>query len=139
MSAVVTGWGDTTWGGSQHAIVMREVTVRTQSTEQCQGQYGPNKFHESMICAETAGKSPCEGDSGGPLAFLGQNDSYSQVGVVSWMEKGCAEMGYPAVFTRVTSFLDWIRERMTPRVQGQGKILSHPHTHSQLKVCNATL
>ena len=128
VSAVVTGWGRLRSGGSQPDI-LQEVTVRTQSTEQCRGQYGPTAITNNMLCAAAPGKDSCQGDSGGPLAVKGKNKIYRQVGVVSFgME--CARPGYPGVYTRVTSFLPWIRQRMTAPVPGN--ILSHPHSQSRL-------
>lgn len=46
-----------------------------------------------------------QGDSGGPLV-----ENEYQVGVVSWGIP-CAK-GKPDVFTRVYSYLDWIKEHM---------------------------
>ena len=126
VEAVVTGWGRLRSGGSQPDI-LRKVTVRTQSTDHCRGQYGPNKISQTMICAAAPGKDSCRGDSGGPLALQDQKNSYIQIGVVSWGE-GCARRGYPGVYTRVTSLLPWIRQRMTPPVQGI-IILSYPQSH----------
>ena len=128
MSAVVTGWGKLKYGGSQPAI-LQEVNVRTKSTDQCRGKYGQKKITDNMICADAPGRGTCHGDSGGPLVVQGQNKSYSQIGVVSW-GNGCAKPGYPGVYTRVTSLLPWIRQRMTPPVQGN--ILSYPYSQSQL-------
>jgi secreted trypsin-like serine protease len=49
-----------------------------------------------------------QGDSGGPLV-LTRNDVNTQVGIVSFgAEIGC-ELGFPAAFTRVTSYLSWIQ------------------------------
>lgn len=45
-----------------------------------------------------------QGDSGGPLAYNG-----SLVGVVSYGTAICA-IGQPDVYTRVSSFVDWIDE-----------------------------
>lgn len=47
-----------------------------------------------------------QGDSGGPLV-----ENEYQVGVVSWGIP-CAK-GKPDVFTRVYSYLDWIKEHMS--------------------------
>ena len=130
---MVTGWGYLSHGGSRPSL-LKEVTVRTMSTEQCRSSYGyrRDQISENMICALETWKGPCNGDSGGPLAVLGEDKSYRLVGVVSW-GRYCALPGYPGVYTRVTSLLPWIRQRMTPPVQGN--ILSHPHSQSQLEVC----
>jgi hypothetical protein len=49
-----------------------------------------------------------QGDSGGPLVFREDDGSYTEVGIVSFGHESGCEKGYPAVFTRVTSYLDWI-------------------------------
>ena len=63
---------------------------------------------DAMICAAIpeGGKSSCQGDSGGPLVVM-VNNVPQQVGIVSW-GIGCAEPGYPGVFTRVSEFKDWL-------------------------------
>ena len=49
-----------------------------------------------------------QGDSGGPLVYQESDGRYTEVGIVSFgADAGCT-LGYPAVFTRVTSCLDWI-------------------------------
>jgi secreted trypsin-like serine protease len=45
-----------------------------------------------------------QGDSGGPLTVGGKLD-----GIVSWAN-GCASTYYPAVYTRVKSYLGWIKK-----------------------------
>ena len=62
-----------------------------------------------MLCAgyeETGGKDSCQGDSGGPLV---DKETKEQIGVVSFGQ-GCAEPGYPGVYTQVSYFIDWINE-----------------------------
>lgn len=55
-----------------------------------------------------------QGDSGGPLmAFW--DTRWVQVGVVSFGNK-CGEPGYPGVYTRVTGYMNWIKENTREKV-----------------------
>ena len=119
--ALVTGWGRTSSQGLPSNI-LQEATVTTMTNSQCRSSsHRHDKITENMICAQAAGRDACKGDSGGPLAVLGQDGSYSQIGVVSW-GKGCARPGYPGVYTRLTSLLGWIEKPMLPPVQGREAI-----------------
>lgn len=72
-----------------------------------------------MVCAGTpSGEiSSCHGDSGGPLVVTGKDGSLTQVGIVSWgagplnAEMFCGHENAYAVFSRVASFKDWIKEK----------------------------
>ena len=65
-------------------------------------------LRDDVVCAMgIEGEDSCQGDSGGPLIF-NSNGSASLYGVVSWGVK-CGG-GHPGVYTRVTSYLDWIQE-----------------------------
>lgn len=64
------------------------------------------------ICAQgKLGRADsCQGDSGGPLVAKVQG-RYVQVGVVSWGHS-CADGVFPGVYTKVSSFTDWINDTM---------------------------
>jgi len=104
---IVTGWGTTTEGGSL-ARVLQKVTVFVVSDEHCRDSYGLSDIADSMICAgvDGGGKDSCQGDSGGPL-----NCGDGLSGIVSW-GYGCAEPGYPGVYTQTSYFIDWINSHM---------------------------
>lgn len=69
----------------------------------------PQHVLSSNLCTNTlSGKSPCSGDSGGPLTAEIVPGRRIVVGLVSFgSSKGCT-VGYPAVFCRVSSFVRWI-------------------------------
>ncbi|XP_053687248.1 collagenase-like [Sabethes cyaneus] len=54
--------------------------------------------------------SPCRGDSGAPLTVLGEDGIPTQIGLFTFHSSfGCITR-LPAVFTRLSSYLDWIEE-----------------------------
>ena len=120
VAALVPGWGRLNYTGPQ-ADTLQEVNVTTISNEECRASHGHHRITEAMICAVEVGKDACKDDRGGPLAVLGQDGSYRQIGVVSW-GKGCARPGYPGVYTRLTSLLGWIEKPTLPPVQGRSGI-----------------
>merc|ERR1711951_60109 len=97
----VTGWGTTSQGGSLGRI-LQKVSVPVVSDAKCRNAYGQEDILDSMICAGVAGKDSCQGDSGGPM-MCGSELS----GIVSW-GYGCAQAGYPGVYTQTSYFVDWI-------------------------------
>ena len=51
-----------------------------------------------------------QGDSGGPMVMVDSNNSTVLVGIIS-AGYGCASAEYPGVYTRVSSYMDWIRDK----------------------------
>ena len=64
----------------------------------------PEFFTESLMCAGylEGGKSPCDGDAGGPLVCNGELQ-----GIVNWGH-GCGKPTFPHMYTRVCDYVDWI-------------------------------
>jgi len=102
-SATCTGWGLTTEGGSSSAV-LREVTYPVITNARCSTMY--SGISARMLCAYEPGKDSCNGDSGGPF-FVYQGNDPVQVGIVSW-GIGCAGVGAPGVYTRVSAVIGWI-------------------------------
>lgn len=103
--ARISGWGSLSQGGNLPEI-LQVVTVPVISNDLCAGAYaGLNPITDGMICAgdlQAGGRDSCQGDSGGPLVV---GDVLH--GVVSW-GYGCAQPGYPGVYSRVAHYRDWI-------------------------------
>ncbi|CAK1546112.1 unnamed protein product [Leptosia nina] len=105
--AVVSGFGKTDYEGE--ASDLRLAVVDIVSRDECAQAYASiGTITEGMICA--AGRNPpkdaCQGDSGGPLVV-----SNTLIGIVSWGE-GCANISYPGVYTKVSLYTTWIREKL---------------------------
>ena len=90
------------------------VKVTTLTNQQCREVYGLSNITENMICAGRRFGDSCQGEVGSPLAVLGQDGRYSQIGVKSWSED-CAK---PGVYTRLSNLLDWVRTTRWPPPKG---------------------
>jgi secreted trypsin-like serine protease len=62
----------------------------------------------NMLCAGTAGKDTCYGDSGGPLAYASRT-GWRLLGITSW-GLGCDVPGLAGVYTRASNFADWVHD-----------------------------
>ncbi|MEV8030525.1 serine protease [Streptomyces sp. NPDC086182] len=98
-TARIVGWGTTSENGSS-SNQLRTATVPIVSDSSCASSYGSDYVASDMVCAgyTAGGVDTCQGDSGGPLLIGGV-----LAGITSWGE-GCAEAGYPGVYTRLTTF-----------------------------------
>ena len=111
--ATVTGWGSTKEGGPNWTI-LQQTTVPVVSNEQCQQAYeNKENIIDSMICAghDNGGTDSCQGDSGGALVLKDESNQgrWTQIGIVSF-GFGCAQAGYPGVYTRLSSHVKWLKE-----------------------------
>ncbi|XP_041432269.1 serine protease 27 [Xenopus laevis] len=98
--------------------ILRKVHVKLISNEKCNGFRQIPDFHgfiletveDDMICAGYAegGKDACNGDSGGPLVCK-KDDRWLLAGVVS-KGSGCGKKNRNKVYTRLTSYVNWILE-----------------------------
>uniref|UniRef100_A0AAG5DEY6 Peptidase S1 domain-containing protein n=1 Tax=Anopheles atroparvus TaxID=41427 RepID=A0AAG5DEY6_ANOAO len=81
------------------------------SNSDCLTYWTPIYLGAENICMSGAGgRSPCFGDSGGPLTVSIDAGRSLLVGITSFGAAiGCAA-GYPSVFVRVSYYRDWIQQ-----------------------------
>jgi secreted trypsin-like serine protease len=103
----------------QAPLKLHEVDIQVIDPTECKAVYKSLQvpafaIGDTEICATglAGGKDSCFGDSGGPLVVAADNDrGYAQVGIVSWGPQ-CGNPLYPGVYTRVSSFSDWIKQNV---------------------------
>jgi secreted trypsin-like serine protease len=106
----VTGWGTTDPYSWSYPERLQEVQVPIVHNAECRRIYGG--ITDGMLCAgfDEGGKDSCYGDSGGPLVVFDESsDRWLQAGIVSF-GAGCGLPGWPGVYTRVSTYRDWIQE-----------------------------
>lgn len=88
-------------------VHLKFLQVYTLSNEECRDDHSDETsdlIYNGTLCTFLRdGQGACFGDSGGPLTTQGE-----LIGLVSWGVP-CA-VGRPDQFTRISVFLDWIRE-----------------------------
>nr|CAI5830603.1 unnamed protein product [Callosobruchus analis] len=103
---VVSGWGASSDAGDM-SPVLRKAKIKIISNFICNVAY-VGQISNTQLCTDLWQKQAfCVGDSGGPLVV-----DEVQVGIVSFnVAFGCSA-GWPGVYTRVTSYLDWISDNI---------------------------
>ncbi|XP_011863834.1 PREDICTED: chymotrypsin-2-like isoform X2 [Vollenhovia emeryi] len=102
--AVVSGWGSFLLGGPSTPQLQRDNFLIADQ-EHCKNKYKHMGYtvHPTHICSPPVENGHYHGDSGGPLIVDGK-----LVGLVSWAYH-CDDTTLPVVYTRVVSYLDWIK------------------------------
>ncbi|KAG7295693.1 hypothetical protein JYU34_021979 [Plutella xylostella] len=110
----VSGWGYEDESTESFAPVLRAAAVPVLDLATCRKSQvlggRQQAILDSMLCAGVlgGGVDACSGDSGGPLACAPPAGRWQLLGVVSW-GAGCARRARPGVYTRVSSYVGWIR------------------------------
>ncbi|KAF1952835.1 hypothetical protein CC80DRAFT_494983 [Byssothecium circinans] len=99
--ATAAGWGHTSESSPVANPTLLKVDVPVVSRADCLKAYRSG-VTEQMWCAGEVGRDSCQEDSGGPAVIGG-----ILTGVVSW-GTGCGREGFPGVYARVSSVLDYI-------------------------------
>lgn len=103
LDVAVAGWGTLIYDGAVPNN-LQYLNLSTISDRDCMEALLFFPVHETNVCAFAAeGRGVCQGDAGSPLV----TPNNTLVGLSSWGII-CGE-GLPDVYTRVYSFLGWIR------------------------------
>lgn len=106
--AIASGWGLTSYPGAIPDN-LQFIAVNTITNEECKKKHmlsTASMIYSGSLCTFTKSQEGmCMGDSGGPLVINGE-----LVGLVSWGIPCGA--GYPDVFTRVSEFSSWVKDKM---------------------------
>nr|WBW70050.1 venom protein [Lampona murina] len=107
--AVVAGWGTEIFGSSESVNNLQEVHVPIVSNAKCAAKFYRGFILDTNVCAGgELGRDACVGDSGGAL-FSKQDGRWHAVGIVSFGST-CGQEHYPGVYTRVSKYLQWIKD-----------------------------
>ncbi|EDW50643.1 GM14738 [Drosophila sechellia] len=104
-TAVTSGWGRISDCETGVAKDLQYTKLTVIENSVCQKAFNSLIVTSKVNCVATPkGTSTCQGDSGGPLALNG-----TLIGITSFGSPDGCQVGEPAAFTRVTSYLDWIK------------------------------
>ncbi|KAH8390662.1 hypothetical protein KR215_009567 [Drosophila sulfurigaster] len=111
---VVSGWGNTESSDTGSAV-LKYYVVGVLPLDECATQLkelrgSSSIVPQSYICLKPSDSSPCNGDSGGPLAIKNPDGHSTLLGLASFVVGAC-ETNKPSVYTRVSSFLSWINNQ----------------------------
>ncbi|GAA6215014.1 chymotrypsin-like elastase family member 2A [Lates japonicus] len=105
----ITGWGLMDHVGTVPAILQVAPINVVEHSVCSRPEWWGSIALRTMVCAGGDGIiSGCQGDSGGPLSCF-TDGAWRVHGVVSYGPAGyCNQVSKPTVFTRVSSFQDWM-------------------------------
>ncbi|XP_019847201.2 serine protease easter [Bactrocera dorsalis] len=113
------GWGKTE--KTNNNPVKLKTTIKIKDFSGCVDKYSVLyniPLESSQLCAGgDGGSDTCSGDSGGPLMFqdiVNGKPVYFAAGIVSFGPSLCGVADWPAIYTRVGAFIDWIESNIEP-------------------------
>nr|AGK40922.1 serine protease snake-4 [Nilaparvata lugens] len=115
--ATATGWGKRNIIEQSATDKLQKVDINVISNEECRRIFRnpalTQGIVDEMVCAGGNGRDTCLGDSGGPLQFTRDSNRcvYHVYGLTSFGGNDCGEMG---VYTKVSSYLNWIEKIVWP-------------------------
>ncbi|MCA9211705.1 MAG: trypsin-like serine protease [Planctomycetales bacterium] len=112
------------WGAIEESLfaqpvdILKQVDLPIVSNETANSPEGhAGDVTDRMLAAGEPGKDTCSGDSGGPLFVKDADGDFLLAGITSWGD-GCGMENLPGIYTRVSSFDDWLQPFLLPSPAG---------------------
>lgn len=100
------------FSGRAYSKTLQQASISVLSKRHCEQRYS-DQFTSRMLCAGSSHDNhrvdSCRGDSGGPLVCERSSGSWVVYGVTSWGH-ACRLQDAPGVYTKVSTFVAWIRK-----------------------------
>jgi secreted trypsin-like serine protease len=112
-SIFLTGWGYTEQAG-YYSDTLKQVSVPIVSQDKCNKNWGTLFDAEVNFCTglDEGGKEACYADGGGPVQIADAAGTWKQVGITSAFS-GCAEKNNWGLKSKVSAYLDFIKQHVT--------------------------
>lgn len=110
------GWGQPKAFSFSAANTLQTVTTQIVEFDKCKSVLPADApLAESNVCSDSLQQSisACNGDSGGPLVKEYAEGSAELIGIVSWGYIPCGMANLPSIYTRVSSYIEWVNAAQT--------------------------
>ncbi|XP_041983784.1 serine protease snake-like [Aricia agestis] len=122
--ALATGWGVVDPQARRTSTDLQKVSLTLFDNNSCnrllereEKRHWERGVIDTQVCAGElrGGKDTCQGDSGSPLQVASSENQciFHVIGITSFGGR-CAQPGRPAVYTRVSKYLNWIESIVWP-------------------------
>ncbi|XP_014483142.1 PREDICTED: trypsin-1-like [Dinoponera quadriceps] len=118
-NAILSGWGSISKNFLPiFPTVLQKATLSILDNDSCLKKFPKDiigkqpELYSTQMCTDSLnGESACSGDSGGPLVQRNDKEKeVTQIGIVSWGVYPCGVSHLPSVYTRISSYINWIDE-----------------------------
>ncbi|XP_062557098.1 CLIP domain-containing serine protease B9 [Armigeres subalbatus] len=122
-TGIIAGWGSTSNRSNSPSPTLQWLRLPIVDTAQCATSYArysvnsrnPIIVSGSQMCVQgQENMDACQGDSGGPLMneAISSRDRFVLLGLVSFGPRTCGVSNFPGVYTRISSYIDWIQRQV---------------------------
>ncbi|XP_070566761.1 chymotrypsinogen B-like [Ptychodera flava] len=109
----ISGWGYSGHPENQPSNKLKYEYVDIVDQETCDKAHFDAVYDYHVCTSNEGGVGTCYGDAGGPLVCK-RNKKWFVIGISSWIRGQCASENYPSVFSRVSTAMRWISDKLKP-------------------------